>query len=441
MAPLIGQHCLFRLILFLCARSCMFCTFMQGVADWAVAQASLPSFESAAMSFGLNLAPQHRVYAGFAIYSFAMGNIFPRLPDIKHAMGIGDGTLGLSLIGTPIGTLTALTLATPLLERVGFRRALLVLVPLLALAYAVAVHAPGPLALFLMLFPVGLMIGSVEIMLNVEADRTEFLVKRRIMNRAHSFWSMGFFGAGLFGGALAHLGISPQLHLALIVPIVAISMALFLGGYQPAPSRFVGTGKKAPMLARPTLPILVLVAVTLSAMLMEGASIDWSAIYMRTVFRVRPLRRRFHRGAVRLFPGNHALLRRQFRRPLFAKRRGAGAAGNDGDRRAGCLFLARAVLLHTGLCASGDRYQRPLPAGDLGCRPTDGSTGCDQCRGTVADLLRRLPARPAAARLRLGPLGHPLGLWYRHSVHYPQPADRGIAWPAAGRRQTGRFGG
>jgi len=240
------------------------------------------------MTFGLNLAPQHRVYAGFAIYSFAMGNIFPRLPDIKHAMGIGDGTLGLSLIGTPIGTLTALTLATPLLERVGFRRALLILVPLLALAYAIAVHAPGPLALFLMLFPVGLMIGSVEIMLNVEADRTEFLVKRRIMNRAHSFWSMGFFGAGLFGGALAHLGISPQLHLALIVPIVAISMALFLGGYQPAPSRFVGTGKKAPMLARPTLPILVLVAVTLSAMLMEGASIDWSAIYMRTVFESGP---------------------------------------------------------------------------------------------------------------------------------------------------------
>ena len=124
----------------------------------------------------------------------------------------------------------------------------------------------------------------IEIMLNVEADRTEFLLKRRIMNRAHSFWSMGFFGAGLFGAALGHLGISPQLHLALVVPMVAISMALFLGGYEPAPGRFAGNGDKAPRLARPTLPILVLVAVTLSAMLLEGASIDWSAIYMRTVF-------------------------------------------------------------------------------------------------------------------------------------------------------------
>ncbi|AZO55307.1 MULTISPECIES: MFS transporter [unclassified Mesorhizobium] len=240
------------------------------------------------MSFSLDLAPQHRVYAGFATYSFAMGNIFPRLPDIKHAMGIADGTLGLSLIGTPIGTLTALTLATPLLERIGFRRALLTLVPLLALLYAIAVHAPDPVALFLMLFPIGLMIGSVEIILNVEADRTEFQLKRRIMNRAHSFWSAGFFGAGLFGGAMAHLGLSPQLHLTLVVPIVAVSMAIFLGGYEPAPARFAATGDKAPMLARPTLPILVLVAVTLSAMLLEGASIDWSAIYMRTVFESGP---------------------------------------------------------------------------------------------------------------------------------------------------------
>ncbi|RWB53531.1 MFS transporter [Mesorhizobium sp.] len=236
------------------------------------------------MTFGLKLAPQHRVYAGFAIYSFAMGNIFPRLPDIKRAMEIEDGTLGLSLIGTPIGTLTALTLATPILERVGFRRALLWLVPLIALVYALAVHAPGPVALFLMLLPVGLMIGSVEIILNVEADRTEFMLKRRIMNRAHSFWSAGFFGAGLFGGAMAHLGLSPQLHLALVVPMVAVSMALFLGGFEPAPARFAATGHKPPMFARPTLPILVLVAVTLSAMLLEGASIDWSAIYMRTVF-------------------------------------------------------------------------------------------------------------------------------------------------------------
>ena len=50
-------------------------------------------------------APERRVFAGFAIYAFALGNIFPRLPDIQAGMGVGEGALGLGLIGTPVGTL------------------------------------------------------------------------------------------------------------------------------------------------------------------------------------------------------------------------------------------------------------------------------------------------------------------------------------------------
>ncbi len=148
-----------------------------------------------------------------------MGNIFPRFPDIKTAMGVQEGAFGLSLIGTPTGTLISLTVAAPILERIGFRRALLALIPLVALTFAIASHAPSPLTFFLLLVPVGIMLGCVEIILNVEADRTEFLIGRRIMNRAHSFWSIGFFTAGIFGGLIAQAGVSPQLHLALVVPI------------------------------------------------------------------------------------------------------------------------------------------------------------------------------------------------------------------------------
>ena len=244
--------------------------------------------KAAFMPLGLNLAPQHRVYAGFAIYSFSMGNIFPRLPDIKAAMGIEEGALGLGLIGAPVGTLIALTLAAPLLERIGFRRALLALIPLVALTYAVAVQATGPLGLFMLLIPVGLMIGCTEIILNVEADRTEALVRYRIMNRAHSFWSIGFFAAGIFGGAMAQVGISVQLHLAFVVLISLTGVATLLSGYQPSPARTAENTGKVPRFARPTMPILILVAVTLSAMLLEGASMDWSAIYMRSVFDAGP---------------------------------------------------------------------------------------------------------------------------------------------------------
>jgi MFS family permease len=240
------------------------------------------------VGIGVRLSPAKRVYAGFAVYSFGLGNIFPRLPDIQHAMGVQEGALGLGLIGTPVGTLFALTFATPLIERIGFRRALLLAIPLMAAGFALAVHAPDPLTFFFLLLPVGVMIGSIEIVLNVEADRTEALVGRRIMNRAHSFWSIGFFAAGLAGGALAQAGFSPQAHLALMVPVSVLGVALFLGGYEPSPRR-PGEGKEAaPRFARPSGAILILVAVTLSAMLMEGASMDWSAIYMRDVFATGP---------------------------------------------------------------------------------------------------------------------------------------------------------
>ena len=239
------------------------------------------------MPIGLHLPPQHRVYAGFALHSLTMGSIFPRLPDIKAAMGIAEGALGLGLIGAPVGTLLALTFATPVLERIGFRRAVLAASPLVALFYAIAVHAPGPLMLFFLLIPVGIGIGCVEIILNVEADRTEALIGRRIMNRAHSFWSFGFFGAGLFGAGMAHIGVSAQVHLAAMVPIAVAGVALFLGRFQPAPLR-EAAGQKTPRFARPTPAILLLVAVTLSAMLLEGAGMDWSAIYMRTIHDAGP---------------------------------------------------------------------------------------------------------------------------------------------------------
>ncbi|QQA42574.1 MFS transporter [Pelagovum pacificum] len=236
------------------------------------------------MSFGLDLRADRRVFAGFAIYSFSMGNIFPRLPDIKRAMDIQEGALGLGLIGVPVGTLVSLTLAAPLLDKIGYRKSLLALIPLVALTYAIAVQATGPLGLFFLLIPVGLMIGGTEIILNVEADRTEAQLGRRIMNRAHSFWSIGFFAAGMFGSLMALGGIPVQLHLAFVVVIAVIGTYYLLGTYQPAPARPLAEADAAPMFSMPTRPILLLVAVTLSAMLMEGASLDWSAIYMRSVF-------------------------------------------------------------------------------------------------------------------------------------------------------------
>lgn len=243
---------------------------------------------SSTRRLGLALAPQTRVYAAFFLYSFSMGGIFPRLGDLQRAMGIAEGALGLALIGAATGTLISLTFASRILDRVGYRRSLLTLIPLMALVYATASLAGGPLALFLMLVPAGLCIGAIEIIVNLEADRVEHQTGRRIMNRSHAFWSIGFFGAGLVGALMSQWGVSTALHLFLMVPLVTLGTLLLLGRYDAAPHRGGGNTDATPRFARPTWPILVLVAVTLSALVLEGAGAEWSAIYMRDVFGAAP---------------------------------------------------------------------------------------------------------------------------------------------------------
>lgn len=240
------------------------------------------------MRFGIELPPQQRVYGGFFIYSFCMGSLPPRLPDIQRAMGVEEGALGFGLIGAALGTLISLSVAGPWLEKFGYRRSILVLIPLLSLFYALASYATGPLMFFLLLLPVGLVIGGIEIILNLEADRTEHLLGHRIMNRAHAFWSFGFFSAGIVSALIAQSGLAVQTHLLLMVPVVVLGVALLLGRFEPAPHRTGTASGETGGFATPTLAILILVVVTLSAMIMEGAGIDWSAIYMRDEFGVTP---------------------------------------------------------------------------------------------------------------------------------------------------------
>ena len=254
---------------------------------------------------GLALPLHRRVFASFFLYAFCMGGFFPRLAEIQRAMGVGEGALGLALIGVASGTMLSLSFGAPTIERLGHRRILVGLLPLLPVCYALAAHAPTPLLMFVCLFPAGIMVGAIEVVVNLEADRAEHVSGRRLMNRSHAFWSLGFFSAAALGALMAWLGVSPQAHLAGVVLLALVGFfagapklaamvllallgtALCLGGFEAAPLRAADhqhAEVAAERFATPTPAILVLLLVTLPAMLLEGAGIDWSAIYMRNVF-------------------------------------------------------------------------------------------------------------------------------------------------------------
>ena len=170
----------------------------------------------------------------FFLYSLALGGIFPRLGDLQLSMGIGEGALGAALVGMAFGTQIAFMFVGPLLLRFGHRAALLVCIPFLALFETIATLSPTPLVLFTLLAICGLAVGTIELVINLEADRTEHLMGRRLMNRAHAFWSLGFFFAGMVGAGLKQANVSAFMHLGVMGILVSAAVFMLLGKYRQA---------------------------------------------------------------------------------------------------------------------------------------------------------------------------------------------------------------
>ena len=329
----------------------------------------------------MKIAPQQRIYVCFFFFAVSLGALLSRMPDLQDALGVDKSELGLTLIGAAIGALISLTLSSPLIARLGARTtafitvlgtpALLSLVPWIGTAPVV----------FCLLFVEGLLAGALEINLNVEIDRIEAQLGRGVMNRAHGFWSLGFFLTALVSSVVRQAGISMQLHLAATFVAVLVIGIWAIAGMRNAPARITLEEGKAPPVALPTWGLVPLCVIGIAAFLVEGAGIDWSAIYMRDVFSAEP----FIGGlGLTLFTFCMALAR-LFVDPLVDR---------FGARAVATMLL---VLSAIGICAvSGAPHPYVALAGfalmDAGCTRS------------ILSLSRRPPSVPIARHISTSPL-------------------------------------
>jgi len=235
------------------------------------------------------IAPQHRLYACFFLFALTTGALMARLPDIQTHLGVTEGQLGLTMIGMSIGSLISLTFGAGVIERIGPRPTAFATVMGPAILFAFIPLLPSAPMMFGVLFLVGLLSGALEINLNVQIDRLEAASGKRYMNRAHGFWSLGFFITALFGAMIRQSGLSAGWHLGLLALLVVGVAWAMLARMVPAPLKAnAGAAQGDHGIAFPNWGLLPLCLIGFAAFLVEGAGIDWSAIYMRNVFASEP---------------------------------------------------------------------------------------------------------------------------------------------------------
>ncbi len=233
--------------------------------------------------------PKDAVFVSFFLYAFSLGTLFPRLGDLQTQMNIDKATLGFALIGLPLGVQLTLLFADRIVRKFNFRLILTIGIPLLSISQCFAALMQSPYLFAGILIIGGASIAVIEVAVNLEADRIEASIGKRIMNRSHAYWSFGFFGAGIIGAGFSQFGISPFLHFVAITFFISIITNLLFLDYIAAKPRRQSLPPQKKVFVWPSKSIFFLVLFSLSAMLVEGASIDWSVIFMRDIFNTVPL--------------------------------------------------------------------------------------------------------------------------------------------------------
>jgi len=230
------------------------------------------------------------IFGVFFLESAVLGNWIPRIPDMKSALSLSDTSLGVCLLAIPLGTVLGLLVAGRIIERTGLRLACQISLPAWALSFVFPPFAQSQWVFMLFLLVSGVAVGLVEVAMNTEADRIEQSLGKRIMSRCHGFWSLGSMAGALIGGALATVGIAASTHFLIVMPLIAVAgfwMASRLPRVAPTPKQ--ADDPSSSLFRLPSRFVLMLCMMPIGVMVIEGAFIDWSAVFVHSVLDASPL--------------------------------------------------------------------------------------------------------------------------------------------------------
>ncbi len=230
------------------------------------------------------------IFGVFFLESAVLGNWIPRIPDFKTALALSDAALGVCLLAIPLGTVLGLLVAGRLIERTGLRRACQIFLPAWAGSFMLLPFAQTQIAFIALLFISGVTLGLVEVAMNTEADRIELVLEKRIMSRCHGFWSLGSMAGALMGGALAHMGMTAGLHFLIVMPLIAL-LGFWMSSRLPKTKQLIKEPVEdtSPLFKLPSASILLLCFLPMGIMVVEGAFIDWSAVFVSSELNASPL--------------------------------------------------------------------------------------------------------------------------------------------------------
>lgn len=217
----------------------------------------------------------------FFLNGFVFANWVVRIPAVQQKLDLGEGLLGLALLGVAVGALISMPLAGALSSRFGSRHVVGVTALIFPLVLTLMALAPNLPLLMLALLLFGASGGALDVVMNAHAVQVEKGYGRPIMSSFHAAFSFGGLGGAVIGGLVASVGIEPLVHFSLVSGLSAFTALIAYRALLPANTDAGEAG--APAFARPTWALMGLGVISFCVLLGEGAMADWSAVYLDNI--------------------------------------------------------------------------------------------------------------------------------------------------------------
>ncbi|MFJ9707396.1 MFS transporter [Streptomyces sp. NPDC101234] len=219
------------------------------------------------------------VAAVFTVHGAVTGSFATRVPWIQDHAGLGSGQLGLALAFTAFGASCSMPLAGRISHRFGSRTALRGLIAMWTLSLVLPSLATNLYTLCLAMFVYGASAGMADVVMNALGVEIERLLDKSIMSGLHGMWSAGTLLGSAAGTLAAHLGTDARVHFALAATVLTVLGVLAAGwvlDIQPGEDE-----EPPPRFTLPPRSALLIGTVGFCAVFAEGASLDWSAVFLR----------------------------------------------------------------------------------------------------------------------------------------------------------------
>jgi MFS family permease len=217
--------------------------------------------------------------ASFFLAGLSVATWAPLVPYAKSRLNVDDAVFGFLLLFLGIGAVGGMPICQRLVVKFGCRKVICTGAGLICMTLPLLATLSDMPAMAITLLVFGAGLGFVDVAMNIQATIIEKQSGEQLMSGFHGLFSVGGIIGSLLGGALLSAGANPFGVASAIVVVIACLIYRYAQFLEPeGPDE-----RRSSALVLPQGIVVLMGAIAIGCFLVEGAMLDWSALFLTSV--------------------------------------------------------------------------------------------------------------------------------------------------------------